>query len=45
MQNDEYMNAYEQEWEKMLGAKPIEITKEEREELRRLIHHEQEGNE
>jgi hypothetical protein len=45
MQNDEYMKAYEREWEKMLGAKQIEITKEEREELRRLIQHEKEGNE
>ena len=45
MQNDEYMQAYEREWEKMLGTKQIEITKEEREELHRLIQHEQEDNE
>lgn len=46
MQNDEYLKLYEREWEKILGKKPIEITREEREELHKLIHKDQqEGDE
>ena len=41
MQNDEYLKLYEREWEILLGKKTPEISKEEREELQRLINHEQ----